>query len=121
MIEFSNMGKTCISIIGEQVLLYHFFKGGTVEDPKNYRGITLQTFVIKSRNRLTKWYVKHRKTIDNQFGFHKGKSTTDCILLLHSLIVKSLAEGKKQYYCCLDFKICVDKFDRTFIFQKLLS
>ena len=40
-------------------------------------------------NRLTKWSITHDKLIDNQYGFQKGKSTTECIFILHSLIYKS--------------------------------
>ena len=45
-------------------------------------------------NRLTKWSIKHDKLIDNQYGFQKGKSTTDCIFILHSLIYKSFKDRK---------------------------
>mgnify|MGYP000268310397 FL=1 len=64
------------------------------------RGITLTNIIAKVYsqlllNRLTKWSIKHDKLIDNQYGCQKGKSTTDCIFILHSLIYKSFKDKKK--------------------------
>lgn len=76
------------------------FKGGNIDDCKNYRGITLTNIIAKIYsqlllNRLTKWSIEHETISDNQFGFQKGKSTSDCIFILHSLIYKTLKQHKK--------------------------
>ena len=49
-------------------------------------------------HRLTKWTEINNFLSDNQFGFQKGKSTTDCIFLFHSIIAKTL-NSKKKLYC----------------------
>ena len=100
------------------------FKGGDADDPKNYRGITLNNIISKIYsqillNRLTKWSNLYSKIIDNQFGFQKNKSTIDCIFLLHSIILKSLYSRKKLYCAFVDFEKCFDRLNRFFIFQKL--
>lgn len=101
-------------------------KGGDLENVKNYRGITLINIIAKIYsqvllNRLTTWSIKHNKIVDNQFGFQKGKSTIDCIFILHSIIAKTLAKRRKLYVAMVDFEKCFDKLERTFIFQKLIQ
>ena len=66
------------------------------DDPKNYRGVTLINVIAKIYsqillNRLTNWSIKHDKSIQNQFGFQKGKSTIDCVFMLYSIILKSFS------------------------------
>ena len=80
-------------------------KGGNINEPKNYRGITLNK---------SKWAEKHNTLIDNQYGFQKGKTTVDCIFILHALITKTLANKKKLYTALLDFEKMFDKIDRIY-------
>ena len=69
---------------GESII-YPIFKKGDVNDAQNYRGITLINILAKIYsqlllNRLTKWTAEYDKITNKQFGFQKGKSTTDLIL-----------------------------------------
>ena len=82
-------------------IIHPIHKGGDKNNPKNYRGITLINILSKIYsqlilNRLTRWSKKHSKISQNQFGFQKKKSTIDCIFVLHSIIAKTLADGKKN-------------------------
>lgn len=102
------------------------FKKGDVNEAQNYRGITLINVLAKTYsqlllNRLTAWSNKYEKIADNQFGFQKGKSTTDCIFLLHSVISKVLNSGEKLYCIFIDYEKCFDKIDRSHLWKKLLS
>jgi hypothetical protein len=47
--------------------------------------------------------------IDNQYGFQKGKSTTDCIFILYSIIVKTFSDKNKLYVAFVDFEKFFDK------------
>ena len=81
------------------------FKSGDANQAKNYRGITVSNILSKLYsqillNRLTDWSEKHEYMCKNQFGFQKGKSTTDCIYVLHSIITKVL-QSKKKYIAFL--------------------
>lgn len=63
-------------------IIIPIFKGGNIEDTKNYRGITLINVLSKIYaqvilNRLTLWSIKHEKIIENQFGFQKKKQIND--------------------------------------------
>ena len=106
-------------------ILIPLFKGGSHE-AKNFRGITLNNILAKIYSkllveRLTKWSIKHDTIIDNQFGFQKNKSTTDCIFILHALISKTLTNNNKLYVAYLDWEKMFDKIDRVLLWQKLLN
>ena len=101
-------------------------KKGDINDAQNYRGITLINILAKIYsqlllNRLTKWSEKSEIITDNQFGFQKGKSTTDCVFILHSIISKVLSSKEKLYCVFIDFEKCFDKIDRSHLWLKLLS
>ena len=109
---------------GESII-YPIFKKGDVNDAQNYRGITLINILAKIYsqlllNRLTKWTAEYDKITNKQFGFQKGKSTTDCVFLLHSIISKCLNSGEKLYCVFIDYEKCFDKIDRSYLWQKLL-
>ena len=96
------------------------FKEGDPNQAKNYRGITLNSIYSQILlNRLTTWTEKHEKNSKFQFGYEKGKSTTDCIFILHSILSK--VKGKKIYLIFIDYEKCYDKIIRLFLWQKLLA
>ena len=102
------------------------FKKGDVNDASNYRGITLINILAKVYsqlllNRVTKWSEVYEKITKNQFGFQKGKSISDCIFLLHSVISKVLNSKQKLYCVFIDYEKCFDKIDRSLLWHKLLS
>ena len=93
------------------------FKSGDRNQAKNYRGFTVSNILSKIYsqillNRLTKWPEKHEFLRKNQFGFQKGKSTSDCIYMLHSIITKVLQSQEKLYCISIDFEKAFDKIDR---------
>jgi hypothetical protein len=60
------------------------FKKGDVNEPKNYRGISLlshvgQLFTGLLNKRLLKWAEQHNSLTDAQFGFRQGFGSTDAI------------------------------------------
>ena len=56
-----------------------------------------------------------------QFGYQKGKCTTDCTFILHSIVSKVLNTGQKLYSVFIDYGKCFDKINRLFLWQKLLA
>ena len=110
---------------GEGIII-PIFKGGDIEDPNKYRGVCLVNILGKIYsqillNRITKWSQLKEKIINNQFGFQKGKSTTDCIFLLHAIIAKSLSVKQKVYTAFVDYEKCFDKIPRFLLWEKLLK
>ncbi len=102
------------------------FKKGDANDPKNYRGITLINILGKIYsqillNRLKNWSTQNDTLIPNQFGFQKGKSISDCIFMLHSIITKVLSEKEKLYCVFVDYQQFFDRIDHNMLWQKLLT
>ena len=56
---------------------------------------------------------------DAQFGFRKGRGTSDCLFILHGLIEILLAKGKKLFCCFIDYEKAYDYLDRAALFTKL--
>ena len=108
-----------------QGIIVPIFKNGNTDDAHNYRGITLINILGKIYsqillNRLSKWSEKHDKLSKNQFGFQKGKSTVDCIFLLHSVISKVLHSGEKLYCVFIDYEKAFDRINRPLLWHKLI-
>jgi hypothetical protein len=107
-------------------IIVPIFKKGDVNDVKNYRGVTLINTLAKVYsqillNRLTKWSVENEKLTKNQFGFQKGKSISDCIFILHSIISKVLSEKEKLYCVFIDYQNFFDRIGHPYLWQKLLN
>ena len=102
-------------------------KKGDLNDANNYRGITLTSifskiFSILLDNRLRDWSEKSNILTDYQYGFRKGKSTTDCIFVLNSIIDKVIKQEKKKLYCSfIDFRKAFDVVYRNGIWLKMLK
>ena len=61
-------------------------KKGDINDPSNYRGITLlsclgKLFTNVINNRLTAWAEENDIYCENQFGFRKSRGITDCMFI----------------------------------------
>ena len=73
-------------------LLVPIHKKGSLTSPNNYRGITLlsvlgKLFTRTVNNRLDKWAEEYSIYVEAQYGFRKGRSTTDCGFILHAIII----------------------------------
>ena len=101
------------------------YKKGDIDDVNNYRGITLINIVAKLysqliHDRLMKWAIKCKKLSQHQFGFQKGKSTTDCIFTFSSIITKILSSGNKVYCAFIDYEKAFDTVNRSLLWKKLI-
>ena len=78
-------------------IIVPLLKRNDPNDVNNYRGITLvscfsKIFTGVLNNRLTQWAESNNVLSDSQFGFRKGRSTTDAIFVLNGIIQKILNE-----------------------------
>ena len=101
-------------------------KSGDKNVANNYRGITLlsclgKLFTRVMNNRMTKWVDRYGKVNETQFGFRKGKGTSDCLFILHGLIELLFAKGVKLYCCFIDYQKAYDYLDRAALWSKLLK
>ena len=102
------------------------YKKGDKNDVNNYRGITLLSCISKLftriiNNRLNEWAETEEVLTEAQFGFRKGRSTSDCLFILHGLVEILVARGKKLYCCFIDYEKAYDYIDRAALFYKLLN
>ena len=105
-------------------LIVPVHKKGMLNDPNNYRGITLlsclsKLFTSVLNNRINKFCDENSVISDAQFGFKKGVSTTDASFILMSIVQKFLNENKRLYCIFVDLKKCFDSINRNALWLKL--
>ena len=99
-------------------------KSGSVENPSNYRGITIFSCVAKLFNtlitrRIENFIQKHKIIDERQIGFKAKFRTSDHMFILRSLIEKYNKSGSKLYACFIDFKKAFDTVDHTYLLIKM--
>ena len=72
-------------------------------------------------NRISEWADKESKLHEAEYGFRKGRGTTDCIFILHGIIESALSKGKQLYAAFIDYEKAYDYLDRGLIWAKLLK
>ena len=107
--------------VGEIIPIH---KKGDINDPSNYRGITLLSCVGKLftsiiNNRLTHWAEENDIYCQNQFGFRKGKGTTDCMFILQGIIQLLLNKCKPFFCAFVDLQKAFDSTNRRALWYKL--
>ena len=97
-------------------------KKGDVNDPGNYRGISILSILSKVythiiNSRLTLCAESNFVLTDAQAGFRKGRSTADHIFTLHAAIERQFANNSKLYVAFIDFKKAYDFFNRNILWS----
>ena len=109
-----------------RALIVPIHKTGSLNDPNNYRGISLLSCVGKLftkliNKRLTKWAADYDKISEFQSGFTKGKSTIDNIFVLQGMISKYLSrKGGRFYSVYVDFSKAFDTIPHLQLFYRLI-
>ena len=106
--------------------MYEFIKKLDVNNPDNYRGITLLSHMSKLftsilNERLLSWGDLNSVVTDAQFGFKPGSGTRDAIFVLHSLISKTLMEKKRLYCCFVDYRKAFNGIQQNKMLYKLMK
>ena len=88
-------------------------KGGTKDNPNNYRGISVTSCLAKLftsilNTRLTVLRDEYKLISPNQAGFRKHFGTRDNLFVMDTLISKYTSENKRLYSCFIDFKKAFD-------------
>ena len=99
-------------------------KKGDINDPSNYRGITLlsclgKLFTNVINNRLTAWAEENDIYCENQFGFRKSRGITDCMFILHGIIQLLLNHSKTLFCAFVDLERAFDGTNRRALWYKL--
>ena len=90
---------------------------GDINNPDNYRGITLlscigKLFTAVINSRLTKYLDAVGCIGEEQAGFREGYSTIDHISTLHAIIDMHLSKNKKLFCAFIDYRKAFDFVDR---------
>ena len=132
--NFEDILLKCVNIIfSEQIypskwaenFLKPIFKKGDTTDPDNYRGLAIgsafaKLFSFILLKRLIDFIDIKRLISPEQIGFIKGKSTSDHIFLLQTIIEKVVKKNKSKLYAVfIDFKKAYDTVNRDLLFEKL--
>jgi hypothetical protein len=123
---FNNIINTGIyPEVWVQSIIIPVFKKGDVNEPKNYRGISLVSHVGKLftgllNKRFLKWAEQHNILTDAQFGSRPGFGTTDAIFALLSLITSKLRKGKRLYCCLVGYTRAFDSVTHSKLWQTLV-
>ena len=101
-------------------------KKGSINDPDNYRGITLLSCIGKLftsiiNERLSKFLNNNNLIGEEQAGFREKYSTIDHIFVLHSVLDLYLSQKKIIYCAFIDYKKAFDSIDRTSLWYKLIQ
>ena len=100
-------------------------KGGSKDDPINYRGISVMSCLSKLftailNTRLTDYLEKQTLIAPNQSGFRKNFGTRDNLFVVDSLTSKYINSNKRLYACFVDFRKAFDSVWRKGLRYKLL-
>ena len=101
------------------------YKKGCREDEGNYRGITLidsgyKIYAERLRKRLSKEFEEKEVLDKTQFGFRKGKGTTEAIHVLTEIIENQIKREKgKLFVWFADLKAAFHKVKREEIWKIL--
>ena len=71
--------------------------------------------------RLSEWEEENDILHDAQNGFRKGRSTTDHLSTLTSIVETRKLKSKATFAAFIDFRKAYDAIDRTQLFGKLLN
>ena len=111
-------------LIGVIIPLYK--NKGNIDEPHNYRGITLlsclgKLFTSILNERLTHFSNIHSIVNETQAGFRQGYSTLDHIFLLKSVIDLFLWRRKKLFCLFIDYKKAFDTIWRDGLWYKMVK
>ena len=103
-----------------------FKNKGSINDPDNYRGITLlsclgKLFTSCLHHRATVFADKNETIGEEQAGFREGYDTIGHAFLLNSIIELYKKSNKRLYCAFVDYKKAFDLVDRNSLWQKLLD
>ena len=109
-------------------IILPLYKKGDINDPGNYRGISLCDVSSKVygkviNKRIQQWVDTYNITGEHQAGFKKGYSTIDNIFTLMAAVQKQFCNNRnrKLYVAFIDFKKCFDTINRNILWPILLK
>ena len=100
-------------------------KTGDINDPNNYRGISLINVMYKVfssilNTRLCNWAFINNQIDESQAGFRKNYSPVDNMFIMHALIQKYLSKKRGRLYIIfIDYEKAFDNVSHKVLFEIL--
>ena len=96
---------------------------GDINDPDNYRGITLfsglgKLFTSVINERLAVFIDSNQIMIEAQAGFRKGYSTTDQRFTLKCIVELFLCQARRLFCTFVDYSKAFDSINRATLWKK---
>ena len=109
-----------------EAIIQPLYKKGNVNDPGNYRGISLSDTSSKLygmiiNKRIQNWVEQNKITGEYQAGFKSGYSCCDHIFTLMACVQKQFSNNRKLYACFIDFEKCFDTINRNLLWPILIK
>jgi len=113
----------CILEDWKSSMVLPIYKGkGDSMECGSYRGIKLLEHAMKVMERIFRHRTRQQIDIDDmQFGFMKGKGTTDAIFIVRQMQEKFRVKGKKLYLGFVDLEKSFDRVTREVIRWAMLK
>ena len=94
-------------------IIMPLYKKGDVNNPNNYRGISLSDVSSKVystiiNSRLQEWVEENNLTGEYQAGFKRNYSTIDHMYTLMAFVQKQFSLDRKLYVAFIDFEKAFD-------------
>ena len=111
---------------GRKEFIIPLYKKGDVNNPNNYRGITLSDISSKMystimNHRLQEWSEQNNITGEFQAGFKKDYSTVDHMFTLLAMVQKQFSLNRKLYVAFIDFEKAFDSVNRSILWSILVK
>jgi hypothetical protein len=102
------------------------YKKGDVNNPNNYRGISLcdassKVYSVIINQRMQEWVEENNITGEFQAGFKRNYSTIDHIFTLMAFVQKQFSLNRKLYVAFIDFEKAFDSINRAILWPILLK
>lgn len=104
--------KTVPSEWRESILI-PIFKKGEKTDPKNYRGISLMSSVLKLFTKILAEEVMSTGICEEQQGFRNNRSAVDAIFIIRQITEKAIEFNKTAFMCFIDLTQAFDRVQLT--------
>ena len=107
-----------------QGIINPIYKAGSVNDPLNYRGITLinvigKCYSIILNKRLCKWLDENNVLNDEQNGFRRARSCLDHMYVLYTVTKNRILLKRCTFACFIDAKKAFDRVPHNCLWYKL--
>ena len=92
--------------------------------PENYRGIAIQSIILKVfchilKKRLSSYLEINDLLVEDQYGFRKQRSCADHLFSLSSVIEARMKMKFNTLVCFIDFRKAFDSIPRNHLWDKL--